>query len=276
MIIYASLTIAASAATSSTTASYKPSTSGPRSTGRASRTPKRFGTQSTRLEAVDDSLGPLGPLGDNSTIAIQPEETFEETSREQQLPIRTSITHTTIPQSSLRTPRDSADIEEVEDEEESSRPRVPPPVQPPPSDVPSRQTQRSVSVVEAAKPTFHISVGDPHKVGGATSVHTEYQVYTKVCPGFSYRAIKRAHYDLCRLPRKPTETPSSLFLAVSEIFYGSTNSCITTIPESLCLHHLRNKRSAASTQILSNREDNRWNACSTRLLPIPLSNTMPI
>ena len=244
------LQIAASASTSSTTVSYKPSTSGSRSTGRASRTPKRFGSQSTRLEAVDDSLGPLGPLGDNSTIATQSEETLIESPREHQLPIRTSRTPTAIPQSSLRTPRDSAELEEVEDEEESLRPRVPPPVQPPPADVPSRQTQRSVSVVEAAKPTFYISVGDPHKVGGATSVHTEYQVYTKVCSGLSYLAIKRAYRKLCRLLRKPTETVNSLFLAGSETFYGSTNNYITTILESLYLHHLRNKLLVALTQIL--------------------------
>jgi sorting nexin-1/2 len=40
--------------------------------------------------------------------------------------------------------------------------------------------QPSVSIVEAAKPFFHITVGDPHKVGDLTSAHTEYQVYTKV------------------------------------------------------------------------------------------------
>jgi len=183
------------------------------------------------LEAVDDSLGPLGPLGDNSTITTQSEETLVETSKEEQLPIRTSRTPTATSQSSLRTPRDSADLEEIEDEEGSSRPRVPPPVQPPPTDVPSRQTQRSVSVVEAAKPTFYISVGDPHKVGGATSVHTEYQVNTKVCPGLLYLAIKRAHCNFHRLLRKPTETVSLLFLAVSETSYGSMNSSITTILE---------------------------------------------
>jgi len=180
----------ASTAGSSATTSYTPSSSGPRSAGRASRTPKRFGTQPTRLEAVDDSLGPLGPLGDSSLVASQSEETLVETPKEQQLPIRTSRASAATSQSSLRTPRDSADLEEVEDEEESSRPRIPPPVQPPPADVPSRQTQRSVSVVEAAKPTFYISVGDPHKVGGATSVHTEYQVYTKVYPNISHPASK--------------------------------------------------------------------------------------
>ena len=32
---------------------------------------RRFGTQSTTLEALDDSLGPLGPLGDNATPTIE-------------------------------------------------------------------------------------------------------------------------------------------------------------------------------------------------------------
>jgi len=41
-----------------------------------------------------------------------------------------------------------------------------------------------MSVVEAAKPSFNITVGDPHKVGGATSSHTVYQVTTKVSASF--------------------------------------------------------------------------------------------
>ena len=45
---------------------------------------------------------------------------------------------------------------------------------------PKRQTQPSMSVEEAAKPTFDISVGDPHKVGDLTSSHIVYQIRTKV------------------------------------------------------------------------------------------------
>lgn len=37
-----------------------------------------------------------------------------------------------------------------------------------------------MSVEQAAKPTFTIYVGDPHKVGDLTSSHTEYSVMTKV------------------------------------------------------------------------------------------------
>lgn len=61
----------------------------------------------------------------------------------------------------------------------SQAPRVPPPVQAPAGTTPSRQTQPSVSVEQAAKPTFSIYVGDPHKVGDLTSSHTEYSVTTK-------------------------------------------------------------------------------------------------
>ena len=44
-----------------------------------------------------------------------------------------------------------------------------------------RQTQPSVSIEQAARPTFDITVGDPHKVGDLTSSHIVYQVRTKVC-----------------------------------------------------------------------------------------------
>ena len=37
-----------------------------------------------------------------------------------------------------------------------------------------------MSVEQAAKPSFDISVGDPHKVGDLTSSHIVYQVTTKV------------------------------------------------------------------------------------------------
>ena len=48
-------------------------------------------------------------------------------------------------------------------------------------DGPKRQTQPSVSIEQAARPSFDITVGDPHKVGDLTSSHIVYQVRTKVC-----------------------------------------------------------------------------------------------
>lgn len=59
--------------------------------------------------------------------------------------------------------------------------RGPPPVQPPAeAEGVKRQSQPSVSIEQAAYPTFQITVGDPHKVGDLTSSHIVYQVQTKV------------------------------------------------------------------------------------------------
>lgn len=70
---------------------------------------------------------------------------------------------------------------EYDDEPEpSGRPRVPPPVQPPQQGGVQRNIQPSVSIEQAAKPTFDITVGDPHKVGDLTSSHIVYQVRTRV------------------------------------------------------------------------------------------------
>lgn len=44
-----------------------------------------------------------------------------------------------------------------------------------------RENTPSVSVEQAAKPSFEITVGDPHKVGDLTSSHIVYLVRTKVC-----------------------------------------------------------------------------------------------
>lgn len=64
----------------------------------------------------------------------------------------------------------------------TSRQSGPPPVQPPTAgnDAAKRQNQPSMSIEQAAKPTFDITVGDPHKVGDITSSHIVYQVRTKV------------------------------------------------------------------------------------------------
>lgn len=62
----------------------------------------------------------------------------------------------------------------------SSGPRIPPPVQPSQQAPVRRDTQPSVSVEQAAKPSFDITVGDPHKVGDLTSSHIVYLVRTKV------------------------------------------------------------------------------------------------
>jgi sorting nexin-1/2 len=124
----------------------------------ASRGPRRrqYGTQSTKLEAVDDPLGPLGastpPAAANNAPPAPPQKES----------------------AASRTSRVAPDASTS-----SQGPRVPPPVQAPSNAAPQRQTQPSVSVEQAAKPTFTIYVGDPHKVGDLTSSHTEYSVTTK-------------------------------------------------------------------------------------------------
>ena len=145
---------------------------------RTPRTPRRVEAQPTRLEALDDSLGPLGPLGDSAPVQIDPAPA--PPLKEQALPTRSAR-----PPSSPADPRMSnsmMDSVDLGDESTASRPRFPPPVQPPPAgaEYHRRQTQPSVSIEQAAKPSFDISVGDPHKVGDLTSSHIVYQVRTKV------------------------------------------------------------------------------------------------
>jgi len=73
---------------------------------------------------------------------------------------------------------DSVDLSD--DIEPPAGPRVAPPVQPAQGVPVRRDTQPSVSVEQAAKPSFDITVGDPHKVGDLTSSHIVYLVRTKV------------------------------------------------------------------------------------------------
>jgi sorting nexin-1/2 len=74
---------------------------------------------------------------------------------------------------------DSVDLGD-DAEPSSGGPRMPPPVLLPQGAPIRRDTQPSVSVEQAAKPTFDITVGDPHKVGDLTSSHIVYLVKTKV------------------------------------------------------------------------------------------------
>lgn len=156
--------------------------------GRGSRVPRRVGAQPTRLEALDDSLGPLGPLGDSSPAFSRSEQPPSPPLKEQQQPQQQSLPVRSVQhgaqhtQSSMsRSMMDSIDLGD-DSESTTSRARYPPPVQPPPAGLenPRRQTQPSVSIEQAAKPNFEITVGDPHKVGDLTSSHIVYQVRTKV------------------------------------------------------------------------------------------------
>ncbi|KAK5700987.1 Vacuolar protein sorting-associated protein vps5 [Elasticomyces elasticus] len=146
-----SLAKTAEQAEAESTASAKPipDTSSPRAkpAPSKSRTPRRHGNlaQSTTLESLDDSMGPLGPLG----AEAEPEATLPEPTAPAP-PVKELASRTRTTQSSSI----------------SSPPRTR--QQPPPS----------LPVEQASKPTFSIIVGDPHTVGNAANSHTVYTVIT--------------------------------------------------------------------------------------------------
>ena len=149
---------------------------------RTPRTPRRVELQPTRLEAVGDGQGPLGPLGEESPA---PESGPVPPLKEQHLPVRTNQQ----PRSAAAST--SGRSEEFGDDASFHSRRGPPPVLPAPSGVENRrQAQPSMSVEQAAKPTFYITVGDPHKVGDLTSSHIVYQVHTRVRVSLQQPAIK--------------------------------------------------------------------------------------
>ena len=192
---------APTATTTITTTTTTPST-------RPSRlTPRRLVAQATRLEAVeDDPLGPLGAASDTS-----PDANDDDTAAagkpgggppvpplKEQLPLRTTMP---VPPGGRHRggPPDPHRIDDDDDDDDddgdgdaaranegggargSGRARQPPPVQAAlPSPVRSSNLP-SVSVEQAARPTFHITVGDPHKVGDLATSHIVYSVRTKVC-----------------------------------------------------------------------------------------------
>ncbi|KAL8943615.1 MAG: hypothetical protein Q9216_000980 [Gyalolechia sp. 2 TL-2023] len=165
------------------------------SAGRGPRTPRRVGAQATRLEAVDDSLGPLGPLGDNGPTQSEPEQPPKPPLKEQSVPGQNSRQVPSTSSSMSKSMLDSVDLGD-EDASATSRARYPGSGQPPfgAADGARRQTQPSVSIEQAARPSFDITVGDPHKVGDLTSSHIVYQVHTKT----SSKAYKQSEFTVSR------------------------------------------------------------------------------
>ena len=147
---------------------------------RGPRTPRKVGAQATRLEAIDDSLGPLGPLGENINLS-ENELPPAPPSKEQILPIRNTRSTSSSQPSINRIIVDSADALENDGGLTTSRQRPPHQGVSGGAENLRRTTQPSVSIEQAARPTFDITVGDPHKVGDLTSSHIVYQVRTKVC-----------------------------------------------------------------------------------------------
>jgi sorting nexin-1/2 len=145
---------------------------------RGPRGTRKISAQATRLEAVDDTVDPLGPLGEApSENSATPTDEAPAPPQKETIAGRSPPPPTTFPPAFGGTGL----VESGNLEEDGAGFRGPPPVQPPSeAEGPKRQTQPSVSIEQAAKPTFDISVGDPHKVGDLTSSHIVYQVRTKV------------------------------------------------------------------------------------------------
>ncbi|KAH8697753.1 Vps5 C terminal like-domain-containing protein [Talaromyces proteolyticus] len=152
---------------------------------RGPRTPRKVSAQVTKLEAVDDTTDPLGPLGESSFVEEAPAPPLKE-------PIGVRNAR---PSSSLSHASSGAGLNDAANpDDEQSRQKNPPPVQPPSVEAPKRQTQPSISVEQAAKPTFTITVGDPHKVGDLTSSHIVYQVRTKT----TSKAYRQSEFEVSR------------------------------------------------------------------------------
>lgn len=184
---------------------------------------------------MDDSLGPLGPLGDNVSVPAEPdpEPVPVPPLKEQSLPVRNVRPTSSTPDARMGSSMlDSVDLGH-DGEAQTSRSRYPPPVQPPqggPDNRP-RQTQPSMSIEQAAKPTFDITVGDPHKVGDLTSSHIVYQVRTKVKDFVIFALSLSMSNLLYRQHQKHINNPNLQSVGGTETSYGSTIPCITTILE---------------------------------------------
>lgn len=148
------------------------------SSSRPSRGPRRLVAQPTRLEAVEDPLGPLSAStadenGGNESPPVPPQK--------EQMVIRTTMSPHQQQHQQPRRPLDPHQIDDnLSDVASPGGPRAPPPVE---AGIPTgvkSNVAPSVSIEQAAKPTFHISVGDPVKIGDLTSSHIVYSVRTQV------------------------------------------------------------------------------------------------
>lgn len=195
------------------------------------RTPRRAAAHATRLEALDDSLGPLGPLGENSSTPPEPEHPPLPPLKEQSLPTRTARHHASPPSPMNRSMGDPVDAGE-DDRLIASRIRYSSQGQPSPVGAEGfrRQTQSSVSIEQAARPSFEITVGDPHKVGDITSSHIVYQVRTKVLHRNNFIVmISNWWLILCRRLQRHIKNRNLRSVVDTEIFFGYTILCTATI-----------------------------------------------
>ncbi|KAL5340804.1 Vps5 C terminal like-domain-containing protein [Aspergillus crustosus] len=164
-----------------------------RSTARRNpRARGKINAQATKLEAVDDTFDPLGPLGD------KPAESSPTGIEQAPVPPQKEAFagRNVRPTSSASQSSSAAGLmDSVNLEEDGAGFKNPPPVQPPSeAEGQRRQQQPSISVEKAAHPAFDIAVGDPHKVGDLTSSHIVYQVRTKT----SSKAYRQPEFTVSR------------------------------------------------------------------------------
>ncbi|RAO65875.1 uncharacterized protein BHQ10_001887 [Talaromyces amestolkiae] len=168
--------------TTTQTTTHEPSAVPQSPARRGPRTARKVSAQVTKLEAVDDTSDPLGPLGESTIIEEAPTPPLKEA-----VGVRVAQPAYSAAQSSAGAPVDRS--------EEQQRTVNPPPVQFPGAEATQkRQTQPSISIEQAAKPTFNITVGDPHKVGDLTSSHIVYQIRTKT----TSKAYRRPEFEVSR------------------------------------------------------------------------------
>ncbi|KAE8383561.1 Vps5 C terminal like-domain-containing protein [Aspergillus bertholletiae] len=174
--------------------SSQPTTStGPRSpVRRGPRGVRKISAHATKLEAVDDTLDPLGPLGDKADEASPAAVEQAPVPPQKEAFAGRNVRPTS---SASQTPSGAGMVDSVNLEEDGAGFRNPPPVQPPSdADSSKRLSEPSISIEKAAKPTFEITVGDPHKVGDLTSSHIVYQVRTKT----SSKAYRQSEFAVSR------------------------------------------------------------------------------
>ncbi|KAK4203089.1 putative vacuolar protein sorting-associated protein vps5 [Triangularia verruculosa] len=182
-------------ATSNPPASAAATSSAATSSSRPSRiTPRRLIAKPTQLQAVeDDPLGPLGAAAPPPATTPAAEDASPPVPPSKELPLRTTMP-ASAGQGKRAGPPDPHRIDDDDDALFPTGPRQPPPVQGAlPSPVRTTAVP-SVSVEQAAKPVFNITVGDPHKVGDLTSSHIVYSVRTKT----TSKAYKNPEFEVKR------------------------------------------------------------------------------
>lgn len=169
------------------------------------RAPRRAVNHVARFEAVEDD--PLGPLGDNFDHGPEPasaggrHDQPPEPPRKEVSPRSARVGPVSSGSGARRIGdmMESVHLDDDVDEDDIHQiggrraPRNPPPVALP-GPTPQRSIPPSVPVEEAAKVSFDIAVGDPHKVGDLTSAHIVYSVRTKT----TSKAYRQPEFSVTR------------------------------------------------------------------------------